>query len=476
MKAQKLIARKSEKKILKKALESADSELLAIIGRRRVGKTFLVKSVYKNKLDFEITGIQNANLTVQLQNFQFQFLNFSGQKIPLPKNWLEAFQQIIRHLKNKPSRKKKIVFFDELPWLANAKSGFLQGFSFFWNSWAVNQNIVVIICGSAASWMIQKVVNDKGGLHNRITKLIELQPFNLSETQLFLKSRNVKLDFYQIAILYMAMGGIPHYLKEIQPGKSAAQNIDEICFAKNALLKNEFQRLYPALFSNSEKHISIIRALAKKRMGLTLLEIIENSKTSNGGSTKRILEELEYSNFISKYYPLNKKKKELIYRLTDEYSLFYIKFIEQQKQAKEGVWQQLQQKQTFKIWSGYAFENLCMKHIAEIKKKLGILGVYSELSSFYKKGTKQSPGVQIDFLLNRSDHVIDLFEVKFHNVPFKISKAYAKELNEKIITFKQSSKTNKQVFLNLISSFELIENEHSLNLIQNHFSLKELFK
>ena len=324
-----IIGRTEEISMMTDLLFNKHPEMLAVIGRRRVGKTYLVRNVYRDYINFEITGIQQASAKQQLEYFATQLNKISGNKktTSIPESWLEAFFQLSTALEKIKTKKKKVLFFDELPWLASRKSGFLTALGHFWNSWASKQNIIVVICGSSASWMINKVVHNKGGLHNRITKLINLAPFTLAETKKYLKSRNIKMDHYQTIQLYMAMGGVPHYLKEIKPGLSAAQNIDTICFRKNGLLRDEFDKLYPALFEKAEKHINIIRALASKWKGLTRTEIITKSKIKDGGSLTRILSELISSGFVSSYFPFDKKKKETLYRLTDEYSLFYIHFI-----------------------------------------------------------------------------------------------------------------------------------------------------
>ena len=473
-----LIGRQEEQSTLNKAFLSGEPEMVAVIGRRRVGKTFLVRSVYEDRIDFEITGIQNASLADQLQNFSSRLTYFAKPVLPVqkPSNWLEAFQMLITFLENGKNPGRKVVFFDELPWLATHKSGFLNAFGFFWNSWASQQNIVVVICGSAASWMIRNVVRNKGGLHNRITRRIHLQPFNLWETEQFLKSRSAQFDQYQILQLYMAMGGVPHYLKEVEPGKSAVQNIDRICFSANGLLNDEFLQLYPALFENAEDHIKIIRALAGTWRGMTRNEIIENSKIPNGGNTSKIIEELVSSGFISAHYAFGKKKKELRYRLTDEYSLFYLKFIEQNRSEGQGTWLKLSQTQTWKSWSGYAFENIGLKHIANIKKALGISGIYSEASVFSLKASGQQPGIQIDLLIDRNDHVINLFEFKFYNSDFILTKEYAGELRTKAAIFKNSTNTRKQVFINLLTTFPLIPNEHSIGLIDQAMTMDVFFQ
>ncbi|MEZ4887817.1 MAG: ATP-binding protein [Chitinophagales bacterium] len=474
-----LFGREQEKRKLQKALTSNEPEMIAVIGRRRVGKTFLIRSVYEGHIDFEVTGALKAPKEEQLLNFVFELTKASKNLLPVktPANWMEAFILLIQYLElqQKTKSEKQVVFFDELPWLSTPKSGFLRALGFFWNSWASRQNIVVVICGSAASWMIQKVVNNTGGLYNRITQRIYLEPFNLSDTEAYLQSRHHNFNRYQIVQLYMAIGGIPHYLKEIEVGKSAIQNIEQICFSKDGLLRNEFPRLYPSLFANAEKHIAVIRALATKRQGLTRNQIVDISKLSNGGGLTKVLEELYHSGFISFYHPFGKKKKEKLYRLTDEYSLFYLQFMEDNLQEETGVWQRLSQTQTYKTWSGYAFENLCLKNLAAIKKALGISGVYSQSSAFYKKGTKSEKGTQIDLLIDRNDQVINLCEIKFYNTEFTLTKDYAAALRNKMGVFQASTKTNKQLFWTLITTFGLKHNQHSLGLIQNVLTVDDLF-
>jgi AAA+ ATPase superfamily predicted ATPase len=397
----KLIGRAQEEAILQKALQSERAEMVSVIGRRRIGKTFLIKTIYKEHLVFELTGTQNAPLSEQLLNFTYALQLSSGNLLigKPPSNWMEAFYILINYLKQLPKDKKPVVFLDELPWLATHKSGFLRGLSFFWNTWAVNQSIVVVICGSAASWMIQKVVNHTGGLHNRITKRIQLKPFTLTETEQYLRVNNkVKLNRYHILQIYMAMGGIPHYLKEVEAGKSATQNIEDICFSETGLLRDEFSNLYTALFDHSDNHIAIIRALAQKRQGMNRTELIKTAKLPNGGSVTKALNELQQSGFIDFFYPYGKKKNNKLFRLMDEYSIFYLQFIEKHTKELNNLWKQLSQTQTYKVWCGFAFENICLKHISQIKKALSIGGLYSISSSFYKKGTATEKGTQIDLL------------------------------------------------------------------------------
>lgn len=473
-----LIGRIEEQEILRKALDSPKAEMVSVIGRRRVGKTFLIKSVYAEEIDFEITGIQHATRQEQLRNFMIQLSKYSKGRFPLtePKDWLEAFHFLTKYLEMVVKTGKLIVFLDELPWLSTHRSGFLKGLSFFWNSWAVNQRIVVVICGSAASWMIKKVVHHKGGLHNRITRRISLTPFSLSETEAFLNAKNFNFGRYQILHIYMAIGGVPHYLDEIEGGKSAAQNINQICFSANGLLRDEFSKLFSSLFENYEYHVKVIRTLVKKRKGLTRSDIVALSQVPEGGAITKVLDELLHSGFISVYYPFGKKKKNSLYRLTDEYSLFYIKFIENNRAQGEGVWQQLSQTPSYTSWSGYAFESICLKHLTQIKKALGISGVYATASAFVKKGHEGEEGLQIDLLIDRKDHVINLCEMKFHAAEFVINRLIATELRNKIANFKAATKTRKQVFLTLITTFGLKENKHSLGLVDAALTMDHLFE
>ncbi len=478
MKNNPLIGRFEEKKILENALQSPKAEMVSVIGRRRIGKTFLVKSVYEDKIDFEITGIQHASRAEQLRNFMMQIAKYSGGSFPItqPKDWLEAFYLLSKFLEGKQKSEKQVIFLDELPWLATHKSGFLKGLSWFWNSWAVNQNIVMVICGSAASWMIKNVVHDKGGLHNRITKRIYLKPFDLQETEYFFKAKNLNFDRYQILHLYMALGGVPHYLEEVEGGKSIAQNIDAICFSENGLLWDEFPKLYSSLFDESEAHVKVIRALASKQKGFTRSEIVQMTRLSEGGGISAIIDELLHSGFISVYLPFEKKKKDSLYRLTDEFSLFYLQFMEHNRLGGKSVWQQLSKTQNYISWAGYAFENICFKHVSQIKKALGISGVYATASSYFKKGVEGEDGIQIDLLIDRNDHVINFCEIKFYSAEFTIDKATAMAYRNKIATFKESTLTRKQVFLTMITTFGVKQNAYSLGLVDTALTMDDLFE
>jgi AAA+ ATPase superfamily predicted ATPase len=473
----KLIGRKEEQAILNEAFHSGRPEMVAVFGRRRVGKTFLIKQTYQPHIAFELAGLQSSNNKEQLQNFSNQLKRFSQSPVPVktPTNWLDAFFTLAQFLDQQPTDKKRVIFFDEVPWLAGNKSGFITGLGWFWNSWAEMRNVVVVICGSAASWMIQKIVNDRGGLHNRITKRVFLDPFTLSETETYLQSHHIFYNRYQIIQIYMALGGIPHYLNEIKAGKSAIQNINDICFSKNGLLRDEFSRLYAALFAHADNHIAVVRALAQSRQGLTRSAIIKIAQLSEGGNTSKVLEELEQSGFITSYYPFDKRKKDMLYRLTDEYSLFYLRFIEHNKDSGSETWNQLSQTPSAKVWSGYAYENTCLKHLPNIKKALGISGVYTQSSTFLHKGNGEEKGAQIDLVLDRNDQIINLFEIKFYNTEFTLSESDAKVLRNQMWTFKEKTKTKKHLMIVLLTTFGMPHNMHSLGLVEKILTMDDLF-
>jgi uncharacterized protein len=473
----KFVGRKKEQEVLQKALQSDEAEMVSVIGRRRIGKTYLIKTIYQEQIVFELTGVKDSPVEEQLGNFAFALKKASKNTLIVKpfSDWMEAFYVLTDYLEQLPKDRKNVVFFDEVPWFSQYKSDFIRGLSYFWNSWAVNQNIVVVICGSSASWMIQKIVNDRGGLHNRITRRLFLKPFTLAETETYLKSRNINLNRYHIIQLFMSMGGIPHYLKEIDGGKSAAQNIDDICFTDTGILRDEFSNLFSSLFDDSYNHIAVIRALAKTRQGIDRNTLIKTAKVSNGGTLTNVLEELNQSGFIDNYAPFGKKAKDRLYRLTDEYSLFYLQFIENQEFTESGTWLELSQTQEYKIWCGYAFENICLKHIASIKKALGISGVYATASSFLKKGNKTEKGTQIDLVLERNDNIINLFEMKFYNQNFSVSKEYAQNLQSKKWIFEAETKTRKHLFLTLMTAFGITHNEHSLGLVDQVLTIDDLF-
>ncbi len=470
-----IIGRDIEKKKLQEAFSSDEPELIAIYGRRRVGKTFLIRQFFEKEIIFEFSGQFDAKTREQLQNFSTKIDEFSNATFPtiVPLNWTEAFNKLKVYLTPIIEQEKGVLFFDEFPWIDSSKSNFLSCFSYFWNDWASKKgNLKIVICGSAASWMIRKVIQNKGGLHNRVTQKIRLLPFNLNETEQYLLSKNIVLDRYQITQLYMTFGGIPHYLKNVKKGESISQLIDRECFTKDGFLIDEFKSLFSSLFNNYDIHTQIVRELAKKRIGLTRQEIIDTIKISSGGTITQIIEELAESGFISGYSSFETNKKNVLYKLVDEYSIFYLKFIENQKSKQS--WSLIENTPSHKSWSGFSFESICQKHIKEIKKALGISGIYTEETS-WRNMDKDSNGTQIDLLINRNDNCINLCEIKFSESEFVIDKKYANSIQHKISTFKEKTKTKKTIFFTAISLYGFKMNEYKLRWVQNEITMNDLF-
>ncbi|MBK8622878.1 MAG: AAA family ATPase [Saprospiraceae bacterium] len=473
-----MIGRQKEIQTLEKVYRSGKPELVAVFGRRRVGKTYLIRQYFYGKIDFELTGLKDGTRLQQLRNFSYSLKEARKDEElpPTPKDWLEAFHQLKVFLESQTDDQKRcVVFIDELPWIATGRSDFLTGLSYFWNSYASKANIVVVICGSATAWMTQKIINNKGGLHNRVTNQIFLQPFTLAETEAFLLYKKVFLDRYQIIMIYMAIGGIPLYLEQIQEGQSAVQNIDRICFHQNGFLRNEFDNLYSALFSNADRYMMIVEALSSSLKGIERSEIVRQTNIKDGGGLSGMLRDLEMSGFISSYVPIGKKKKNTLFRLIDCYSLFYLRFIQNIPKTESISYQSLSQTQTWKTWTGYAYENISLIHIHFIKTALGISGIQTKQYSFITKATVEHEGIQIDLLIDRADNVINLCEVKFYNEEFIISKSDAENLRKKKSIFKHVSKTKKQIFITLLTTFGIHQNKNSIGLIDQVLTVDDLF-
>lgn len=473
-----VVGRESQTLLLESLLRDKKSHFVAITGRRRVGKTYLIDEVYKDQMSYRVTGIQDANTESQITNFVQKVMEYS--QIPLIgtlSNWQEVFIYFKAYLKRLSKRKKHVIFIDELPWMATARSGFIQGLAHLWNDYlSKEKHFILVVCGSATSWISKKIVNDKGGFHNRLSQVIKLEPFTLKETKLFLKSKKVNLTDHAIAEIYMIMGGIPFYLEQIRKGESPTIAIERLCFADNGLLKYEYDNLYKALFDYPENHEAIVKALATTQHGLTREEIIKKSKVEAGGPYTRAMDDLLVSGFIIEETPYGRKKRGALYRLIDEYSVFYHKFIHPNRKKSKGIWQQLSAKQAYKIWTGYAFETLCLRHIDEIKKALGIANVYTENYSYRYQGSKEEKGFQIDLIIDRNDKAINLCECKFYSTDYKIDKKYAQDLKQRKANFIEKTKTKKIVFTTMISNHSVIENEYALDVVDSQINVSNLMK
>ena len=488
-----LVGRDRECKRLQIILDSPIAELVAVYGRRRIGKTFLIRTFFERSqcVFFQASGIHNAKLATQLKEFSksMQFTFYASNKGPLatvPRNWMDAFGMLTDaiELELKKHRKKIVIFLDEFPWMATHKSGLLEAFDYHWNRFWVNYpRLKVIICGSAASWIIDKILNNKGGLHNRVTQRINLSPFSLYETKLFLHAKGIKWNNAQILSLYMAIGGIPYYLKFIEKGLSATQNIDQLCFQQGGILRDEFRNLFASLFDNADMHVYIIQILASSHQGVARAEI-EHKINIRGGRLSVKLSELVESGFISESLSSGRERG-ISYRLTDEYSLFYLKWIQPiiKMKVDVGYWDSKSISAEGKVWAGYAFESVCYKHLSNIRHVLHIPNG-SIVTSFQYRGKRikalaeleaSATGAQIDLLFDRPDNVVSICEIKYCTEPYVIDKIYAKNLLQKVEIYLKSIKSNKNPLIAMITACELKPNLYSEDLVSGEVKLDDLF-
>ena len=471
-----MIGRKKEKERIERLLASERSEFLAVTGRRRVGKTFLIDTLLENDYCFRITGIQNGNMKTQLVNFAVKLSEYNGTNEPkVEGNWQMAFFQLKRYLLTLDKSKKQVIFIDELPWMDTPKSGLIQMLAHLWNDYLSKEtHFILVICGSATSWITKKIINDVGGLHNRVTENIHLYPFTLPETAIFFKSRGFQLSLHDLTKIYMSLGGIPFYLENIRKGESFAVAIERMCFSPTGILHNEYKNLFQALFNNADIHQEITNVLAAHPSGMLQTDIVQQIGMKQAtGSSNRAIEELIMSDFVIENTPFGKKKRGTTYMLIDEYCIFYHNFIKPHKKYSPGMWQQLSESQSYKIWAGYAFETLCHKHIEQIKRALGISAVYTEIYNLRIPSSDETEGFQIDLLIDRKDNSINLCEIKFYSAPFAITKDYYQQLITKRQRFIDYTGTKKQVFLTFITNYGLVSNAYSREIVDAEIRLEQ---
>lgn len=467
----KLIGRREEIKELERCYRSDRSEFVIVYGRRRIGKTFLVRQFMRDQYAFSYVGVRNMSTRQQLDNFAIALKQYSGSPfVPTLKDWMDAFN----HLKAivEAQKGRKVIFIDEMPWMDKAKSNFVNALENFWNGWAASRNdICLIACGSATSWMTDKLIYNTGGLHNRITSRIYLRPFTLAEAEEYLEAAGCKWDRLQIAQCYMAMGGIPYYLSLIRPQDSLMQNIDRLYFGKNAELREEFGELYFSLFKNANPYLDIVKLLSTKRKGMTRQEISKQLNVTGSGLT-RILSHLERCDFILGYSAFGGKKNNVIYRLTDFYTLFYLHFIANDRSQDKHWWEHNMNSSQVKAWQGNTFELLCMIHLQQIKYGLGISGIATSTSSWRSRSSEHN--YQIDMVIDRSDRIINLCEMKFSVNRFIITKDYDLLLRDRMAWFVAETKTHKSPVITMITTYGVMPNKHA-GVAQKQITLDDLF-
>ena len=470
----KIIGREKEKAMLKQCVESNVPEFLVVYGRRRIGKTFLIREFFDNKMSFYVTGLASEKRDDQLQAWSNAIKsNFGGSDNSIS-NWIDAFALLKIKLEKSKEKNKKIVFIDEAPWLDTQKSGFMIALEHFWNGWASGrQDIFLIVCGSATSWIVKKILKNKGGLHNRVTRRMRLLPFTLKETEEYFKEKEINLGHYRICEAYMIFGGVPYYLSLLGKGLSLPQNVDALCFDEDGSLSSEFDEIYSTLFKNSDKYVKVITALCSKLKGMTRDEIIKETGLTSGGGFSQIIEELELCGFIRAYPNFTLDDNLCIYQLTDPFSLFHLRFIKGKRQKNSKFWSSNLESPSLSVWKGYAFERVCLSHSEQIKKALGVAAISTETSSWRSKSS--SPGAQIDLLLDRKDGIINLCEIKYSKDEYVLSKNDEANLRNKLVVFEAETSTKKAVHLTMITTYGVANNSHS-GIINSEITLESLFE
>ena len=470
-----IIGREREIRALDEIYESQNSEFVAVCGRRRIGKTFLINELFENKICFSVSGMIHGKTKEQLKIFVNRLRRYGMTIDRNVSDWIDAFDLLMDYLQNLPVE-RKVVFFDELPWLDTPRSNFISALENFWNSFVAGRHdIVLIVCGSATSWMMDKLINNHGGLHNRITRRIFLEPFNLHETNLLLQSKGFYLSNYKVAECYMVFGGVPFYLNLLNKELSLPQNIDFLMFDTRGDLYSEFDNLYASLFSNSDDYIKVVKALSNSQLGLNRNEILKKTGITSGGTITTILKNLENCGFIRSYRQLGNNLKDLTYQLVDFYTLFYFKFKDGYSIKDRRYWSDIQGSAEFYTWAGMTFEILVLSHINQIKQKLGITGVAVDLFSCRLPQTADNQGTQIDMVIKRKDRTINLCEIKFSLGEYEITADYEKKLRNRLEYFRELYlQKADSMQLTFITTYGVKKNPHSW-VVSNQLVLNDLF-
>jgi len=468
-----IIAREEEQDLLAECYEDNQPHFVVVYGRRRVGKTFLVREFFEDRFFFRFTGIANADKTDQLRKFNDALLQYGADPFPAADNWFDAFDRLRAFIEQSGASGKKVVFLDEMPWIDTHKSKFLPAFEHFWNGWASGrEDLLLIVCGSATAWITNKLFRNRGGLYNRVTRQMYLRPFTLHECEAYFKSRNIAISRYQILESYMIFGGIPYYLSLFRKEKSFSQNVDALCFGEKAALAGEYEALYTSLFEKPEGYIEVVEALARSSIGRTRQEIVSETKLTSGGGLAKILGDLEQCGLIRKYQSYQKKNRDAVYQLMDFYTLFHMKYLRDEEISDEHYWTNSIETGKRNAWAGYAFERVCLQHLEQIKQKLSIAGTLTHVCA-WRSGTV-SPGAQIDLVIDRRDGVVNLCEIKFSKTEYTIAKDYDAKLRRRQESFRLETHTHKALHTTFITTYGLAHNAY-WNEVQSEVTMDDLF-
>jgi predicted AAA+ superfamily ATPase len=469
-----MIGRKTEQNTLLNCWHSKESEFVVLYGRRRVGKTYLVNQTFEDKFFFRFTGSMEYTTRETIEAFRLALTRYGAKSLSPKKDWMNCFEDLRTLIESDADKEnKKVIFIDELPWMDKPRSRFLPAFEHFYNSWASSRrDILLIVCGSATSWIIKNLFESVGSAFNRVTKRLKLMPFSLAECIEFYQSRNIHMDDREVLESYMIFGGIPYYLNQLERNQSFLENVDRLCFGEEPYLKNELRELIATMFTDSDAYLQIIQQLGKKKMGLTRLEIANSIKQDDGGSLNRILQNMENCDLIRSYDPFGGKKQGQLYQLYDPFILFGNEFM-RKKNRDSAFWRIYSASPAHNAWSGYAFEILCLHHLPQIKQALGISGVITRTCSWKSKSKEN--GAQIDLVIDRNDNVVDLCEMKYVIGEFRITDSYRLQLENKISVFMQETKTKKAPHLVMVTTYG-VEKIHTHGIVSNQITMRNLFQ
>ena len=479
MKDNGIIGRQKERALFDDICATEKPALVAVYGRRRVGKTFLVREHFKGNFDFYFTGSYQMPRQGQLSLFNQELRRCSGIEFPLAKDWITAFNQLRQYLES-VGKERIVLFFDELPWMETPKSGFMQAFSYFWNTWAsARQGLKLFVCGSATTWMLDKLIGDKGGLYGRVTHTVYLAPFTLGETEAYLKANGIRWNRYQMLEAYMIMGGVPFYLEMLKPKLTFDQNMDNLFFAPQAPLRMEYDFLFRSLFNDAQLYRQVVETLAKRASGMSRRQIKDALGLGDGGMLTVVLENLVRCDFLRKYTAFGKIERDAMYQLTDLFCLFHLRFVANNNGQDHHFWSNMRENPSRMTWRGYAFEQVCLQHIPQIKEAIGIKAVLSNVCSwscltFTDNDGNEWKGTQIDLLIDRRDEVINVCEMKFANDTYIIDKDYEVSLRRRLTTFRHLTRTRKALHLTMITTYGISQNSHSGD-VQAEVTMDDLF-
>lgn len=476
-----IIGRKQEIAELNRAYKSGRAEFVAVYGRRRVGKTFLINEVLRDHMTFRHTGLspydrkRKVTLQDQLQNFHFSLIRHGMEGGESPRSWMEAFFRLEQFLEQQDNGTRQVIFIDELPWMDTHRSGFLTALESFWNGWACSRhNLCLVVCGSATSWMLDNLINNKGGLYGRLTREMHLHPFNLHECEEFFQSRGIKMSRYNIAQAYMILGGIPYYLDYFNASMSLAQNIDVLFFSRRAKLGEEFNRLFHSVFDHADACMNIVRLLGKRHSGFTRNYIARQTGINANGDFTKILKALTGSGIVTTYMPFGSSQRGVLhYKLADCFCWFWLHFKEHRHIEETDYWMHHLRESEIAAWRGIAFEEVCMQHIGQIKHALQIGGVSSRESAFILHGNDGQEGMQIDLIIDRADDVVNVCEMKFCKSEFIVTKSYAEKIARRIEALEQAL-PSKTFHPTIVSAAPVRQNEYA-DIFFSQLTIDDLF-